>query len=286
MQQLTDLALLVALVGTGLGAGVQATSHPRTWFADRRWLAVVLALNVLAYPVVAALLAAVLGLDAEARIGLILVSACAGGLLGLVVTRLVGGDLERAIVAVFLLELLNIITVPAWTTVLLASSAPVALVDVLRPLVLFLLLPVALGWLIQRFRASLAPVVVRVARPASTIALIVVVVLVMRENVTVFVATLGSGLPVAGVALLAVGMAAGWALGGPAPAARRTMAMVTAGHATALALAVARSAYGHQPEVEATIAVLGLIGLVVPIGIAVAWRAGFRTPARAVEAGS
>ena len=285
IRQLTDVALVFALVGTGLGAGLQATSHPRTWLADRRWLGTVVALNVLAYPLVAALLAALLGLDADLRTALILVSACAGGLAGLVITRMVDGDVERAIVAVLVLELLNLLTVPLWSSVLLSTSAPVSITDVVRPLLLFLLLPVVVGWLIARLRPAVAPGLVRLARPISTIALIVVVAGVLQQNVPVFLDALGSGLPVAGFALLAIGMSAGWLLGGPSPSTRRTMAMVTAGHATALALAVARSAFGSQPEVEAAIAVLGLLGLSVPTAVALVIRAGARQAAPAAPAG-
>lgn len=271
--QITDLALVVTLVATGLLAGLQADGHPRTWLADRRWLGAAILVNVLLYPIAAAIIASVLGLDTAARTGFIVVATCAGGILGLVVTRIAGADVERAVAAVVVLELLNLATVPLWTTVLLSATAPVSVPDVLRTLLLMLLAPVAIGWIVGRRRGSLVPGLVRILRPTSTVALLVVVAGVLRDNLDPFLEALGSGLPLAGIALLAIGLTTGWVAGGPTPVGRRTLAMVTAGHSTALALAVARSAFGHVHGVEASIAVLGLIGLVVPIGVAMVLRA-------------
>lgn len=270
--QITDAALAVTLVATGLLAGLQAEGHPRTWLSDRRWLAMAIVINALLYPLIAAVVAASLGLDTPARTGFVVVAACAGGILGLVVTRIAGADVERAVAAVVVLELLNLLTVPLWTTLLLSSTAPVAVADVLRTLLLMLLAPVAIGWVIGHRRPSVVPGAVRVLRPLSTVALLVVVGGVLRDNIDPFLDALGSGLPLAGILLLGAGMGAGWLAGGPRASGRRTLAMVTAGHSTALALAVARSAFGHVHGVEASIAVLGLIGLIVPIGVAMVVR--------------
>lgn len=283
--QITDLALAVTLVATGLLAGLQADSHPRTWLADRRWLGAALLINLLLYPLAAAVIATVIGLDPAARTGFVVVSACAGGILGLIVTRIAGADVERAVAAVVVLELLNLVAVPVWTTLLLSSTAPVSIPDVLRTLLLMLLAPVAIGWVVGRRRGSLVPGLVRILRPTSSIALLVVVGGVLRDNIDPFLAALGGGLPLAGVTLLAMGLVAGWVAGGPTPVGRRTLAMVTAGHSTALALAVARSAFGHVHGVEASIAVLGLIGLIVPIGVAMALRAAGRVDLPVAPAG-
>jgi BASS family bile acid:Na+ symporter len=240
--------------------------------------------NVLLYPIAAAVIASVLGLDAAARTGFIVVATCAGGILGLVVTRIAGADVERAVAAVVVLELLNLITVPLWTTLLLSATAPVSIPDVLRTLLLMLLAPVAIGWVVGRRRNAIVPGLVRILRPTSTVALLVVVAAVLRDNIDPFLAALGGGLPVAGVALLALGLCVGWVAGGPTPVGRRTLAMVTAGHSTALALAVARSAFGHVHGAEASIAVLGLIGLIVPIGVAMVLRAAGRADVPLVSA--
>jgi BASS family bile acid:Na+ symporter len=283
-RQITDLALVVTLVATGLLAGLQADGHPRTWLADRRWMGAAILVNVLLYPIAAAVIASVLGLDAAARTGFIVVATCAGGILGLVVTRIAGADVERAVAAVVVLELLNLATVPLWTTLLLSAAAPVSIPDVLRTLLLMLLAPVAIGWVVGRRRNALVPGLVRILRPTSTVALLVVVAGVLRDNIDPFLAALGGGLPLAGVVLLALGLAAGWIMGGPTPVGRRTLAMVTAGHSTALALAVARSAFSHVEGVEASIAVLGLIGLIVPIGVAMVLRAAGRADVPLVSA--
>lgn len=286
LHQVTDLALAVTLLATGLLAGLQADGHPRAWLADRRWLGAAIFINVLLYPLAAAVIATTLSLDPAARTGFVVVASCAGGLLGLVVTRIARADVERAVAAVVVLELLNLVTVPLWTTLLLSATAPVSAPDVLRTLVLMLLMPVAIGWIVGRRRASIVPGLVRVLRPTSSVALVVVVVGVLRDNIDPFLGALGSGLPLAGIALLAVGLGAGWVAGGPSDVGRRTLAMVTAGHSTALALAVARSAFGQVPGVEGSIAVLGLIGLIVPIGVAMALRASGRAELPVASAGS
>ena len=271
---ITDLALLVTLWATGIGVGVILPRGAGRRREDGAWMLLGIALNVIAIPIVAYVLCRLLSAPPDASAGVLLVASAAGGLLGLTTTRVVGGDMRRALVLVLVLEIANIVAIPFWTGLLLSTATAAPVVPVVRTVVLMLLLPLAVGFLARRARPDLAPRMARVCGSVSSVGLAVVVALVLVDAAPTIGATLRTGVAFVAFAMISGGMLAGAWLGGPGGAGRRAMAMVSAGHSGALALALSRSAFADRPEVEAAVVVVvGVIGVVLPVGAAVAVRA-------------
>jgi len=274
----TDLALLVTLWATGIGVGVILPRGAGRWREDGTWMLLGIVLNVVAIPVIASVLCRLLGVPLDASAGVLLVASAAGGLLGLTTTRLAGGDMRRALVLVLVLEVANIAAIPFWSGLLLSTATAAPVLPIIRTVVLLLLVPLAIGLTLRRVRPTLAPGIARACGAISSVGLAIVVGLVVVDATPTIGTTLGTGVPLVAFVMIAGGMAVGAWLGGTGTGGRRAMAMVTGGHSSALALALSRTAFADRPQVEAAVVVSGLIGVVIPVGAAVAVRAwGRRT---------
>jgi bile acid:Na+ symporter, BASS family len=279
---ITDLALVAALWGTGLAVGASTEPTPATWRVAPRWLALALLLNLVVVPAVAIALVRIAGLSTEATTGVVLFSSAAGGAIALVSTRIGRGDVPRAIVLVVLLELLDLVAIPVWTSVTLSSGATVPIADVARTLLVLLLLPLAIGVAVRIWRPALAPRLVAIGSPLSVLGLVVAVIAVVIRNGPTLWDLLGTGLPIVSLVLVVGGWLAGYALGGPLRGQQRALGMVTASRSSALALAIVRAAYPGQPGAEAAIVVAGLITILVPVVVGFALAASDRRAAAGV----
>jgi BASS family bile acid:Na+ symporter len=265
MTLITDLVLLVTLWATGIAVGAAVAGQPRRWPLGARATLLVLAVNVLVLPLAALVLVRASGVSAEVAIGVMLVAAGSGGPLGITTARVAGGDVRSAVALVVVLELLNLLTIPAWLAVTASGEVPVPIADVLRTLVVMLLAPTGVGWVLVRARPDLRARLVRTGGRLSVIGLVVVVALVVAASADQLIASLGTALPVVAVAMVGLSLAAGALAGGRDPATRRTLALVTAGHANALALGIARSAFADAPAVAGAVVVMGLAGVLLPV---------------------
>lgn len=265
---ITDLALLAALWGTGLAVGASTQTGRAAWSVAPRWLLLALGLNLLVVPAVAIALVRVAGLSVPVATGVIVFASAAGGAIALATTRVARGDERRALLLVVVLELLDLVAIPAWTQLGLSEGVSVPVADVARTLVLLLLLPLGIGFAIRRWRPALAPRVIALGSPVSIAGLVVAVVAVIIRTGPYLWDMLGTGLPILSLALVSGSWLAGHVAGGPRTGDRRALAMVTASRSSALALAIVRGAYPGQGEVEAAIVVAGLTAIVVPVVIA------------------
>lgn len=267
MQSVIDLVLLVTLWATAISIGAQTalSVHRR----QGGWFARAILLNVVGAPLLAALLAAALGLPPEMRAALVLVGTAAGGALGLATSRLAGGDPSRSLLLILVLEVGNLALIPLWTAVLLSSWVPVPVMDVARTLVLALGLPLLVGILVRRRAPSLAAPVARIGGVLASVGLLTVISLLILLDIGPLLDS-GRGLDtlLAGTVFIAVILASGALLGGPGEHGRTALAMVSAARSSALALVIARDVYADRPAVIAGVVVIGLIGVLLPVGCA------------------
>lgn len=282
----TDIGLFLALWGTGIAVGASTAPGRAAWRVPPRWLALAIVLNVLLVPAGALLLVRAMGLSEGTTTGIVVFASAAGGAIALATTRMSRGDVQRAVLLVVLLELLDLVAIPVWTRVALPAAATVPVVDVARTLVLLLIVPLLIGAAIRWRRPDAVPRVLSLVGPASLVGLVVAVAAVVWRTGPVVWDLLGTGLPIVTVAIVGGAWAAGYALGGPGLRQRRALAMVTAGRSSALALAVVRAAYPGQPDAEAALVVAGLVALLLPVVIAAVIAAGERSPARTPDGAS
>ena len=178
---LTDLALLVTLRSTGVGIGMLDWPARESRVLDRRFGALVV-LNVVGVPAAIAAWIALTGIGSDQAAGLILVAAAGGGALALKTTQLAGGQVRLAVALILVLELLNIVSLPVWTTVVLREQAPPPIAEIGRTVLLLVLLPLLVGAAIGRMRPAWSRPLRRATEPVATAAVLLVLVLIVWRN--------------------------------------------------------------------------------------------------------
>jgi BASS family bile acid:Na+ symporter len=92
--------------------------------------------------------------------------------------------------------------------------------------------------------------------------------LLLGSNLGAVIGLLGTGSIIAAILLLVIAMVAGYFLGGPDPAVRRTLALATGQRNLAAALVVATGNFADRPNVLIFLAAAGLIAMVLVMPIA------------------
>jgi predicted Na+-dependent transporter len=141
---------------------------------------------------------------------------------------------------------------------------------VAKPLVTVMLLPLALGLFVRARKMAFAGHVQPYFRRASTIALILVIVLVLAANFRIVAKTMSWRVVLAGAVLLLGAIGCGFVLGGPSSDSRRILALATAQRDFSAALLVAVENF-RDPAVAAMLIVVALLGLCLQVPIALAF---------------
>jgi BASS family bile acid:Na+ symporter len=211
--------------------------------------------------------------------GLLLLGGAAGAPFLPKLAAAAKGDIAFSVGLMLLLMVVSIAFVPLVLPHLIPglSAKPWPL---LRPLLFTMLIPLALGMAVRaRFKESAARV-----RPAfvlvSNVSMILVVVLLVGLNFEALLGTFGTGAVAVGVVFVALSLAVGYALGGPAPTTRSVLGLGTGQRNVAAALLLATQNF-TDPEVAVMILVTTLAGVVV---LLIAARRFARVPAPGAEA--
>jgi BASS family bile acid:Na+ symporter len=257
-----QVALLITLWATAIGLG--ASHDPRSLgvvLRRRPLFARLLVLDAVVVPLLVAVLVRVVNVPSEYAVGLLIVGAAAAGPLGLKTAELARGDLPLAVALIVMLELVNIVALPIWATILLPTSFALPLAEIWRTLLIAILVPLVIGSAI--FRTSWAPTVARLAPQVSTIGLAVVVAVVLARDWSTVLGALGSGVVIVSIATILAALVLGWWLSGSDPASRRTAALVSSVRASAIALAVTSVAFGPASAATSAVVVFALCSLVI-----------------------
>ena len=102
----------------------------------------------------------------------------------------------------------------------------------------------------------------RVLGPVANVSMVAAVVLLAGLNVGAMAGTFGSGAVAAGVAFVAITLAVGYALGGPAPGTRSVLGLGTGQRNVAAALVIATQNF-DDPGVAVMLLVTTLAGLLI-----------------------
>lgn len=263
--------VVTGMVAAGLGVGLRDVVGPlRRW----RLVAGALAANFAVAPAVAYGLAWVFDLDRPYATGLVLLGVAAGAPFLPKLAGLARGDEAFAVG----LMLLLVVGTAAFMPVALPLLVPGLSADpwpILRPLLATMLLPLAAGMAVRGWSGRWAGRVRPVAAAVSNVSMVLAVVLLIGLNVRAMLGTFGSGAVLAAVLFVLASLAAGYALGGPAPGTRPVLALGTGQRNIAAALVVATG----DPEVTTILLVYTLAGL---LGLVPAARLFGRPPAAGV----
>ncbi|HXW61815.1 MAG TPA: bile acid:sodium symporter [Candidatus Acidoferrales bacterium] len=267
--------VVTSMLGVGLGLTLSQILEP---FRSTRLVLSAVAANFVLVPLLAYFITRILTLDEPLAIGILLLGSGAGAPFLPKLAEFSRANTAFAVGLMVFLMALTVIYMPIVLPLLVAVDH-VSPWLVAKPLVTVMLLPLLLGLLVRARKAVLAGYLQPYLRRASTIALVLVIVLVMTANFRNLTRTMSLNVILAGSALLLGSIGCGFALGGPSSDSRRILALGTAQRDFSAALLVAVDNF-RNPGVVAMLTVVALLGLclLVPIALAFGRRAVRRNP--------
>ena len=271
LQRLADLSVLVFVVSSMLAMGMSQR------FASviaplRRPLPVVLALvvNFALSPLLALALSRIIPLQPAHAAGLLLLSAAAGAPFLPRLAEFCGGNLPYSLALMLLLMGGSTIFMPLALPLLVPemNADPWAIA---RPLLLFMLIPLGIGFALVLAGASWMNRLLTFVRALSNLSLVLLVVLFIGLNLKTLLGTFGSfAIATYTVYLLAI-MTAAYLLGAADAPTRNVFALGAGCRNLAAALVIAR-ANSDDPAVTVMLIVAFAVSLVVLLGFARAVR--------------
>jgi len=271
LQRLADLSILVFVVSSMLAMGMSQR------FASviaplRRPLPVVLALvvNFALSPLLALALTRIIPLQPAHAAGLLLLSAAAGAPFLPRLAEFCGGNLPYSLALMLLLMGGSTIFMPLALPLLVPEmeADPWAIA---RPLLLFMLIPLGIGFALVLVGASWMNRLLTFVRAVSNLSLVLLVVLFIGLNLKTLLGTFGSfAIATYALYLFAV-MAAAYLLGAADAPTRNVFALAAGCRNLAAALVIAR-ANSDDPAVTVMLIVAFAVSLVVLLGFARAVR--------------
>ena len=263
----TPLFAISTMLGMGMGLTVREVVAP---LRNLRFVAVALGLNFILVPAAAWLIATVLGLGEDTRIGLLLVASVAGAPMIPKLVTIAKGDGPSAVALVTLLVVATVVVAPLALPLLLPGVQvdPVAIAFALS---WQMLLPLAVGIFIRErypdeatgYRGEVASI--------SNITLVLVFVTSAGQNVPGLLGLFGSGAILATVLLVAAAIVGGYLLAIPAHVERRLLALGAGQRNVAAAFIIAAGSFADRPTVLAYIAAAGVIMMVALFPLAGEW---------------
>ena len=133
-------------------------------------------------PLLAFALSRLFGLDAALTAGVILVGTCPGGTASNVITYFSKGDIALSVSMTSVNTLLAPILTPLVTYLLLSKTVEVNMVNMLLAIVNVILIPIVLGFVINRFFANATQKMVDLLPVISVVAICMIVATVVAHN--------------------------------------------------------------------------------------------------------
>jgi predicted Na+-dependent transporter len=251
------LAFVVAgMAAMGLGLTLAQIAAP---LRDVRLVASLLVVNFVVVPAAAVAAGRLLPMDEASATAVILIGCVAGAPFLPKLAQLAGGDPALAVGSMVLLMVLTVLYAPL-VVPLVVEGATVSAGDIASSLVLYMLLPLALGLVVRARYPQLADSWVGPAGQVSSVGLVLGIVAAVLVTWQDILGSLGSWLFVGTAIVLVVGLVAGYLAGaGRATSDRQVLALATAQRNIAAALVVA-SSLGGDAIVRTLVA-----ALVIPI---------------------
>ena len=250
--------VITSMFGLGLGLTLRDIGRP---LKDVRFLLAALAGNFLVVPAVAWALTKLLPLEPDLRVALIIFSAVAGAPLVLKEAQLARGNMHEAVSLVTLQVVATVIYLPL-ALPLLIPGITMDTTAIAMPLLLQVLLPLGLGLLMNARYDEEAEMARPIMSEIANLSLALMLILNLGNVKEVF-GLLGTGAIGATIVLVAAGFAAGWLLGGPAPASRRTLALGTAQRNFAAAFVIGAGSFADRPTVMIMLLAASLISMML-----------------------
>jgi len=266
MELLTTLYNLMSLVfvlGTMISMGLSLTLKQVTDpLRNTRFVIMALLANFVLIPAAAYVLTLVIPLDEALVTGLVLVSLAAGAPALPKLAEVAGVDTAAATGLMVLLIVATIIIMPIVLPLLLSGVA-VGFWDIASGLIVLMLIPLALSLFVRARWEEIAASAQPYAAQASTISLLILIVLMLVLNWSNVVSLFGSGGLLASILLVVIALAVGYFLGGPGASLKWVQSLGAGQRNIAAAMVVGTMNFSDDPNVIVMIVVYSLITMII-----------------------
>ena len=273
------LLIFVTVALTALSIGLVTTVDLlRSALGQRRVVTLVL-LNCAVVPLAGYLISGAVPLSPGARTGIVICAICAGGPLALKATQIAKGDLTWSLSMTVVLLVLNVVTLPLWSALLIDGSVALRPADLVGVLGAAILIPVGLGMAI-RPRISGVDRWFKLLTLASNVLLVLAIAVGLVASSEGLIAGLSSWLAPVVLAVLLVAGGAGWAIRDQRDR-KRASTISTLNRATSVALLIVGRVFPDQIEIFTAVVLFGLVQTVIAVGLALYWGVAASRPAAA-----
>ena len=222
--------------------------------------------NCVLIPAVGFLLIKIFPLTPDASVGILLLAAIPGTPIALQFTRMAKTRLAFAAVMTFLLSLVSIAITPLAIEVMpqMAQRSQRPILNLTLSILLYLAMPLFIGWWLARKAPKLAP---RLVMPLEILATIVFLFLMWETRLArreALYAIAGKGTLVAMFLLLVSSMIIGWFVAGADAEARRVLATATGMRSVIVVLYIARYCF---PGTKIYMVPIVYLSLMVPANL-------------------
>ena len=267
LEKVSNLAVLTYVVSSMLVMGMsQRLRDVVAPLKNPRMVSVALAVNFIAAPLLAFLLSRVIPLQPAHAVGLLLLGGAPGSPFIPKLAEVADGNLAYSVAIMVLLMVGSIVLIP----VALPFTVPGLSADpwsIAKPLILAMMLPLALGFVLSARWAKASERVLPFLRKLSSLAFLLLLVLMVGLNIQALVDTLGSFAIGTYLLFVLAVLVLGYAIGGADPRTRGVFAISSAQRNTSAALVVAVESL-NDPAVVVMLLVSAMAGLVVLLGTA------------------
>lgn len=261
METLAMLSLLVFVIGSmasmGLSLKIKQIIEPLN---NLRLVVLALVVNFVLVPIVAYVITLILPMDESLDIGLILLATAAGAPFLPKLAEVAKGNIAFSVGLMVLLMVVTIVYLPIVLPLLLGGVA-VSPWDIAQSLIVMMLLPLAIGLLINARYEEIAAKVQPTFGQASNIAILVLTVLGLVLNFRSMLDLVGSWGILAGIIFIIASLLIGYLLGGSDSGIKSVMGLGTGQRNISAALVVAGQNFGM--DVVTYLMVIAVVGLVV-----------------------
>lgn len=262
---ITLLFVLTTMISMGLGLTVKQIIKP---LRNIRFLIVALGINFIIVPLVAYIMTLVISMDEPLRVGLILVSVAAGAPALPKLAQIAKADVASAVSLMVLLIVVTIAFIPLVLPFIL-SGVQINAWDIARGLLLQMLLPLALAIIVRALFKDLAKILKGYMTQASSISLMLLVVITIAVNFSGVISLFGSGGLIASLIIIFIAFTAGYFLGGPDAGNRRVQSLGSSQRNIAACVVIATQNFSNEPDVLVMIVTFSLLTLIIIAPVAV-----------------
>lgn len=252
------LFVVTSMTTSGLSLRVRELFEPLRRF---RLVALSVIANFVVVPLAAYALTELFPLHRPYAIGLLLLSGAAGAPFLPKLVEVAKGDLAFSVALMLLLTIGTILFMPLVLPLLIPGLAADPW-PILRPLLLSMLIPIAVGMTVkarsERWARRLHPGF----KLVSNISMLLAVVLLIVLNFSAMVGTFGSGAIAMALVFVALALGTGYLLGGPSRETRSVLGLGTGQRNVAAALVIATQNF-DDPRVAVMLLVTTFAGLVI-----------------------